>query len=167
MIQRNTEGFSGISNLTTLRQKLIHPKDRTPKPKLSAVVYVIQSSENCTASHIGETKHRQDKHIARHRRDSSSRQDSAEHFHHMSKGHTFENQSVQILERGLMVSKWCEGSRLCEKRKAITEKRGRTAVSASKHLQFKGIKPGVHFFNHCTQVQLTLYDKKAWFSRTV
>ena len=39
----------------TLRQKLVHPKDKTPGHELSNV-YVIQCNEKCFDLHIGESK---------------------------------------------------------------------------------------------------------------
>jgi len=41
----------------TLRQKLVHPKDKMPTQKQSNVVYEIQCSETkCKERYIGETK---------------------------------------------------------------------------------------------------------------
>ena len=40
----------------TLRQRLVHPKDKTPRHKQSNVVYAIQCQEECNKLYIGETK---------------------------------------------------------------------------------------------------------------
>lgn len=40
----------------TLRHKLLHPKDCTPKQKESKLVYTVQCSEGYTDLYIGETK---------------------------------------------------------------------------------------------------------------
>jgi len=39
----------------TLRQRLVHPKDKTPKQKLRGVVYAVQGSEERADLYIGET----------------------------------------------------------------------------------------------------------------
>lgn len=39
----------------TLRQKLVHPKDKTPRHKQSNIVYAIQYQEECRGLCIGET----------------------------------------------------------------------------------------------------------------
>ena len=83
----------------TLRQKLVHPKDRTPRHKLENVVYAVQCSEECTDLYIGKTKQPLHKRMAQHRRASSSGQDSAVHLHLEDKGHSFEDGNVHILAR--------------------------------------------------------------------
>ncbi|XP_076748497.1 uncharacterized protein LOC112431314 isoform X3 [Maylandia zebra] len=70
----------------TLRQKLVHPKDKTPKHKLNNVVYAVQCSEECPDFYIGETKQPLHKHMAQHRRATSTGQDSAVHLHLKDKG---------------------------------------------------------------------------------
>ena len=40
----------------TLRQKLVHPKDRIPHKHKSNLVYAVQCSEECKDLYIGETK---------------------------------------------------------------------------------------------------------------
>ena len=40
----------------TLRQTLVHPKDKTPKQNLSGVVYAVQCSEECADLYTGDTK---------------------------------------------------------------------------------------------------------------
>ncbi len=83
----------------TLRQILVHPKDRTPKHKKSNLVYAVQCSEECTDLYIGETKQPLHKRMAQHRRANSSGQDSAVYLHLKDRGHSFEDQQVHILDR--------------------------------------------------------------------
>uniref|UniRef100_A0A1A8DK57 GIY-YIG domain-containing protein n=1 Tax=Nothobranchius kadleci TaxID=1051664 RepID=A0A1A8DK57_NOTKA len=59
----------------TLRQKLVHPKDKTLKHKLNNVVYAVQCSEECPDLYIGETKQPLHKRMAQHRRATSTGQD--------------------------------------------------------------------------------------------
>ncbi|CAI5669152.1 unnamed protein product [Oreochromis niloticus] len=83
----------------TLRQKLVHPKDKTPKHRLNNVVYAVQCSEECPDLYIGETKQPLHKRMAQHRRATSTGQDSAVHQHLKDKGHSFEDANVHILDR--------------------------------------------------------------------
>ncbi|XP_060756448.1 uncharacterized protein LOC132867510 [Neoarius graeffei] len=83
----------------TLKQKLVHPKDRIPRHKQDNVVYAIQCSEQCTDSYIGETKQPLHRRMAQHRRASSSGQDSAVYLHLNNKGHSFQDSNVRILAR--------------------------------------------------------------------
>ncbi|XP_060756573.1 uncharacterized protein LOC132867607, partial [Neoarius graeffei] len=83
----------------TLKQKLVHPKDRIPRHKQDNVVYAIQCSENCTNSYIGETKQPLYRRLAQHRRASSSGQDSAVYIHLNNEGHSFRDCDVRILAR--------------------------------------------------------------------
>ena len=83
----------------TLRQKLVHPKDKTPRHKQSNVVYAVQCSEECSDLYIGETKQQLHKRMAQHRRATSSGQDSAVHLHLKDTGHSFEDSNVHVLAR--------------------------------------------------------------------
>ncbi|KAL3972435.1 transcription elongation factor S-II [Sarotherodon galilaeus] len=83
----------------TLRHKLVHPKDKTPKHRLNNVVYAVQCSEECPDLYIGETKQPLHKRMAQHRRATSTGQDSAVHLHLKDKGHSFEDANVHILDR--------------------------------------------------------------------
>ena len=62
-------------------QKLVPPKDKTPRHKQSNVVYAVQYSQDCTDLYVGETKQPLYKQITQHRKASSSGQDSAVHLH--------------------------------------------------------------------------------------
>ncbi|XP_060756578.1 uncharacterized protein LOC132867614 [Neoarius graeffei] len=83
----------------TLKQKLVHPKDRIARHKQDNVVYAIQCSEECTDSYIGETKQPLHRRMAQHRRARSSGQDSAVYLHLNNKGHSFQDCNVRILAR--------------------------------------------------------------------
>jgi hypothetical protein len=83
----------------TLRQKLVHPKDKTPRHKQSNVVYAVQCQEECKELYIGETKQPLHRRMAQHRRATSSGQDSAVHLHLKESGHSFEDSQVRVLAR--------------------------------------------------------------------
>ncbi|XP_072177261.1 uncharacterized protein [Diadema setosum] len=85
----------------TLRQMLVHPKDKTPKDQQNNVVYAIQCKDDeCDELYIGETKQTLAKRMYQHRRASSSGcGDSAVYSHMNSSNHTFDNKDVVILDR--------------------------------------------------------------------
>ncbi|XP_071344169.1 uncharacterized protein [Trachinotus anak] len=83
----------------TLRQRLVHPKDRTPHTRKSNLVYAVQCNEECKDLYIGETKQPLHKRMAQHRRANSSSLDSAVHLHLKEKAHSFEESKVHILDR--------------------------------------------------------------------
>lgn len=43
-----------LKSSNTLRQKVVHPKDKTAKHKISSMVYAVQYSVECSELHIGE-----------------------------------------------------------------------------------------------------------------
>ena len=83
----------------TLRQKLVHPKDKTPRHKQNIVVYAVQCSQDCTHLYNGETKQPLHKRMAQYRRTDSSGQSSAVHLHLKEKKHSFEDNNINILVR--------------------------------------------------------------------
>ncbi|XP_049914604.1 uncharacterized protein LOC126398968 [Epinephelus moara] len=83
----------------TLRQRLVHPKDRTPHTQKSNLVYAVQCSEECPDLYIGETKQPLNKRTAQHRRANSSGQDSVVYLHLKEKVHSFEDSNVHTLDR--------------------------------------------------------------------
>ena len=84
----------------TLRQKLVHPKDKSPKDRQSNVVYAIQCKDtDCVDSYIGETKQTLNKRMYQHRRPSTGAGDSAVYLHQNAKDHSFVNEDVVILDR--------------------------------------------------------------------
>ena len=80
----------------TLRQKPVHPKDKTPRHKQSDVVYAVQCSQDCTDLYSGETQQPLHKRVAQHRRVNFSGQDRAVHLHPKKKNHSFEDNNVNI-----------------------------------------------------------------------
>ena len=70
----------------TLRRKLVHPKDKTPRHKQNNIVYNVPCSQDCTDMCIGETK-------------QPLGQDSAVHLHLKDKKHSIEDNNVNILSR--------------------------------------------------------------------
>ena len=91
----------------TLRQKLVHPKDKTPKDKQNNIVYGFRCQDNgCEETYIGETKQTLGKRMYQHRRASTSGcGDSAVYSHLNSANHSFDNRDVIILDRE---SRWFE-----------------------------------------------------------
>ncbi len=75
--------------MTTLRQRLVHPKDRIPKHQRSNVVYAVECSEECEDLYIGETKQPLYRRMAQHRRANSSGQDSAVFLHYNKRNTIF------------------------------------------------------------------------------
>ena len=61
----------------SLRQRLVHPKDKSPRHKQCNVVYALQCQKECNQLYIGETKQPLNKYMAQQRRATSSGQDSA------------------------------------------------------------------------------------------
>ena len=86
--------------VNTLRQKLVHPKDKIPSHKQSNVVYSIRcKGEECKEQYIGETKQVLQKRLYQHRRESTSGPQSAVHLHLKASNHTFEDGEVKILSK--------------------------------------------------------------------
>ena len=75
----------------TIRQKLVHPKDKLDKMEQAGVVYKIQCND-CQASYVGETERRLRTRILEHRRTSSPV------GHHTDyNAHSVDTSSVSIL----------------------------------------------------------------------
>ena len=81
----------------TLRQKLVHPKDKTPRHEQSNRVHAVQFCQECTDLYTGETKQPLHNRMAQHRRADSSGQDSDVHLHLEEKNHSFEENNVKQL----------------------------------------------------------------------
>ena len=75
----------------TIRQRLVHPKDKVDKMEQSGVVYKIQCND-CDSSYVGETERRLKKRIQEHRRTSSPVGHHADY-----NTHTVDDFSVSIL----------------------------------------------------------------------
>ena len=83
----------------TLKQRLVHPKDRTSHALKNNLVYEVQCSEECTDLYIGETKQPLNRRMAQHRRANSSGPASAVYLHLKEETHSFEDKDVHILDR--------------------------------------------------------------------
>ncbi|XP_072021195.1 uncharacterized protein [Amphiura filiformis] len=84
----------------TLRQKLVHPKDKIPQRKQSNIVYAINCQDSdCDNFYIGETKQPLHKRMYQHRRPSSTwLNDSAVYTHLKAAKHNFEDKDVIVLD---------------------------------------------------------------------
>ena len=93
--------------INTIRQTLVHPKDKQPKGRVSGVVYGIQCSEtfDCNEHYIGETSQPLKKRLQQHSRSSSGPAESAVFAHRRASGHEFDFDEVKILDRE---SRWFE-----------------------------------------------------------
>ncbi|XP_071500717.1 uncharacterized protein [Diadema antillarum] len=92
----------------TLRQRLVHVKDRVAKEKQRNVVYGIRcAQEDCHDFYIGETQQSLKARMNQHRRPSNSESipDSAVYTHINASKHSFNTNQVIILDRE---SKWFE-----------------------------------------------------------
>ncbi|XP_038148866.1 uncharacterized protein LOC119788543, partial [Cyprinodon tularosa] len=114
----------------TLKQRLVHPKDKTPRPNMSGVVYAVQCSEECSDLYIRETKQPLHRRMAQHRRAAASGQDSAVHLHLVDKGHSFEDQNVHILDKE---NRWFERG----VKEAIYVKREKPTLNRGGGLRFQ------------------------------
>ena len=75
----------------TIRQTLVHPKDRTSKLDKCGVIYECDS---CPSHYVGETERSLRKRAKEHHRDSSPV------GHHMKiKGHSFEEGNIKVLDK--------------------------------------------------------------------
>ena len=86
----------------TLRQRLVHVKDKPTKEKVRNVVYGIRcDQEECKEHYIGETQQTVRARMSQHRRSSglSTIPNSAVYTHITESKHTFSNENVVILDR--------------------------------------------------------------------
>ncbi|XP_071495131.1 uncharacterized protein [Diadema antillarum] len=84
----------------TLRQRLVHPKDKIPKHKRNNVIYRIKcQGKDCKENYIGETKQPLHKRLYQHRRSSSAGNESAVFTHLKNTGHPFEDKEVDIIDK--------------------------------------------------------------------
>ena len=87
----------------TLRQILVHPKDKPNKQEICGPIYHIKclgrSKEECEHGYIGETERTLKARFMEHRRPSSTTSEVSQHIHSDSPGHTVSLESVTILDR--------------------------------------------------------------------
>ena len=82
----------------TIRQVLVHPKDKQPKGHQSGIVYDVQCADNynCTDCYIGETSQPLRKRLQQHTLGSSV---SAVFDHLKASGHKADLEEVKIMDR--------------------------------------------------------------------
>ena len=86
--------------VNTLRQMLVHPKDKQEKDRVSGVVYHINcEGEGCQEQYIGETEQPLKKRMYQHKHTSVGSVPSAVYTHLSEHDHAFNNENVQILSR--------------------------------------------------------------------
>ena len=87
----------------TLRQILVHPKDKTKKEEVCGPIYHIkcEGSDNvkCEKDYIGETERNLKARFIEHRRPSSSTSEVSRHINKDCPGHKVDMESVRILDR--------------------------------------------------------------------
>ncbi|KAI8483137.1 hypothetical protein Bbelb_391560 [Branchiostoma belcheri] len=101
-LRRIFQNFNIATNFkphSTLRQRLVHPKDRPHKGTKANVIYRLKCEEpNCNNTYIGETsrKVRYKEHCRR-----SANGYSSAIFHHLqhNQGHSFKLESTDVLDR--------------------------------------------------------------------
>jgi hypothetical protein len=84
----------------TLRERLVHPKDKPPRAKISDTIYAIEcDQQECNVSYIGESSQPLHKRMGQHRRPNTYGQDSAVYLHQKYPGHSFKDDNVKIVDR--------------------------------------------------------------------
>ncbi|KAI8485833.1 hypothetical protein Bbelb_363850, partial [Branchiostoma belcheri] len=103
-LRRIFQNFNIATNFkphSTLRQRLVHPKDRPHKGTKANVIYRLKCEEpNCNNTYIGETSRPLKVRYKEHCRPSANGYSSAI-FHHQqhNQGHSFKLESTDILDR--------------------------------------------------------------------
>ena len=104
--RRNSGGFLiniifqfTLNPSTHLRQKLVHPKDKTPRHKQRNVVYAVQCSQDCTDLNFKERKQPLHKQGTIQECHLLLDQDKAVHLYLKEKNNFFKDNNVNILVR--------------------------------------------------------------------
>ncbi|KAI8484597.1 hypothetical protein Bbelb_377040 [Branchiostoma belcheri] len=103
-LRRIFQNFNIATNFkphSTLRQRLVHPKDRPQKGTKANVIYRLKCEEpNCNNTYIGETSRPLKVRYKEHCRPSANGYSSAI-FHHLqhNQGHSFKLESTDVLDR--------------------------------------------------------------------
>ncbi|KAI8519204.1 Carbohydrate sulfotransferase 15 [Branchiostoma belcheri] len=103
-LRRIFQNFNIATNFkphSTLRQRLVHPKDRPRKGTKANVIYRLKCEEpNCNNTYIGETSRPLKVRYKEHCRPSANGYSSAI-FHHQqhNQGHSFKRESTDVLDR--------------------------------------------------------------------
>ena len=116
----------------TLRNKLVHPKDRISKDRKSSLVYRVQCSyPGCEDSYIGETQQTLKARMKQHARpNNSTGVHSGVYQHMMERGHHFDPvNNVSIIDRE---TRWFERG----VREAIYERKEQPAMNKTGGLRF-------------------------------
>ncbi|KAI8493465.1 hypothetical protein Bbelb_288620 [Branchiostoma belcheri] len=103
-LRRILQGFNIGTNFkpySTLRQNLVHPKDRVQKGIKSEVIYRLKCEEpNCNDTYIGETSQPLKERYKQHCRATASGYSSAIYHHTKhNQGHSFKLEATDILDR--------------------------------------------------------------------
>ena len=87
--------------VNSLRQALVHVKDKTPHEKRSHLVYGLKCPHSdCDRTYVGETQQAIKKRASQHRRPTPGDQpDSAIYSHLQESGHSFSDSDLVILDR--------------------------------------------------------------------
>ena len=85
----------------SLRQALVHVKDKTPPEKRSHVIYGLKCPHsNCEETYVGETQQAVKKRASQHRRPTQGDQPhSAIYTHLQESGHSFKDSDLVILDK--------------------------------------------------------------------
>ena len=115
-----------IKPFNTLRNKLVHPKDKISKEENSGVVYHIQC-DDCNATYVGETERRLQKRVTEHHRSSSP---VGQHL--AERKYSFSDDNVKILHKE---SNWfrrgvAESIHITEEEPELNRDRGRHTLPA-------------------------------------
>ena len=93
----------------TIRQMLVHPKDKAKKSEICGPIYHIQcggkNKNNCSHDYIGETERTLKSRFMEHRRPSSTTSEVSKHINIDNPGHEIILDQVKILDRK---SSWYE-----------------------------------------------------------
>ena len=110
----------------TIRQALVHPKDKVPLGDQTGVVYKIQCAD-CDASYVGETERTLKKRVTEHHRSSSPVGHHTSYNHHQ-----FSHSDVSVLHRD---ADWfrrgvAEAIHITTQRPSLNRDRGRHTLPA-------------------------------------
>ena len=95
---RAAKSLGALVPRDTLRQLLVHPKDKLGKDRIVGPVYRIQcNTDNCEASYIGETERSFKARFSEHRRPSTTSSEVSKHNHKEAPGHSIDLENTDIL----------------------------------------------------------------------
>jgi len=140
----------------TLKQLLVHPKDKLDKERVVGPVYKI-TCNNCEAAYVGETERSLKARFMEHRRPSSTTSEVAKHIHQDQPGHTIDIDNTKVLtveprwyERGIK-----EAVNIRIHRPTLNKDGGRTNLPAVwtnlLHRHHQSHEEGARASSHTTQ----------------